>query len=52
VIAGEPKDDAYADKILLHLHRELYRFNKVQSADIEMIFCRMNKVMGINPDTS
>lgn len=50
VIDGQPKDGAYADKVLDHLHRELYRFNKIETSDVEMVFCRLNKVMGMSPD--
>jgi len=49
-IAAQPKRDDYANHVLGHLHMELFRANKLESADIEMIFCRLSKVMGMDPD--
>lgn len=50
VIAAAPKRDDYVNHVLGHLHMELYRFNKIETADIEMIFCRLSKIMGVDPD--
>ena len=50
VFEGEPARGTYQSGILDHLHGQLYRFNKLETADIEMIFCRLAKVMGVNPD--
>jgi hypothetical protein len=47
---GAPKNTDWTNQVLLHLHEELYRFNSVQTADIEMVFCRLSKVMGVTPD--
>jgi hypothetical protein len=50
VISAKPNNDEYTNKLLDHLHRELYRFNNIETADVEMIFCRMNS-MGITADS-
>ncbi len=50
VVAGAPKKGDYTHPILDHLHDELYRANSIETADIEMIFCRLVNVMGFNPD--
>lgn len=51
VLAAQPDRNAYTNPMLGHVHEELYRFNKVQAADVEMIFCRMIN-MGVSPDVS
>ena len=50
VLDAAPAKDTYAHPILDHLHDQLYRFNKKELADVEMIFCRMYKVMEFSPD--
>ncbi|NBQ52375.1 MAG: hypothetical protein EBU49_02175 [Proteobacteria bacterium] len=52
VIAAAPKRGDYTNAVLDHLHAELYRFNKIETADVEMIFCRLSKIMGVDPDLS
>ena len=52
VISAAPKRGDYTNAVLDHLHAELYRFNKIETADIEMIFCRLSKIMGVAPDLS
>ena len=52
VMKDQPKRGVYTHSILDHLHMELYRANKIETADVEMIFCRLINVMGIDPDTS
>jgi hypothetical protein len=49
---SQPKAGTYQDKVLEHLHDELWRFNALQTADIELIFCRLVNVMQFNPDLS
>lgn len=51
-VAGEPVIGAYANHALDHVHHQLYRFNKMESADIEMVFCQMVNRFGFNPDLS
>jgi len=50
VLDAQPGKDSYAHPILDHLHDQLYRFNKKELSDVEMIFCRMYKVMEFSPD--
>lgn len=49
-VAGEPARDTYLDDALDHVHRQLYRFNQMESADIEMVFCRLVNRLGMDPD--
>lgn len=51
-VTGEPDDGTYTNHMLNHVHRQLYRFNKMESADIELIFCKMVHGLGMNPDVS
>ena len=51
-VAAAPAVGTYTHPILDHLHSELYRFNKLQTADVELIFCRLVNVMGFDPDLS
>ena len=46
VIEAAPKANVYTNNLLQHIHEQLYRFNSIETADVEMIFCRMNQ-MGI-----
>ena len=48
--AAKPAKGTYADAVLDHLHEELYRFNSLATADVELIFCRLVTVMDFNPD--
>lgn len=50
ILDAKPKRGDYLNGVLDHLHMELYRANKIQSGDIEMIFCRLGKVLGVSPD--
>lgn len=50
VMASEPVPGTYTAPALDHIHRQLYRFNRVESADIELIFCRLVNHLGMNPD--
>ena len=52
VVSGAPKKGDYTDAVLDHLHDELYRANKIETSDTEMIFCRLTKVLGVVPDLS
>ncbi|MEI6398675.1 MAG: hypothetical protein WCO71_07890, partial [Pseudomonadota bacterium] len=52
VMKDQPKRGAYKEGVLDHLHMELYRANKIETADVEMIFCRLINVMGMDPDVS
>ena len=51
-VAGEPVLGTYANHVLDHVHQQLYRFNKMESSDIEMVFCQLVNRMGMNPDLS
>jgi hypothetical protein len=51
-IAAQPKREDYQNAVLGHLHMELFRANKLEAADVEMIFCRLSKIMGVDPDLS
>lgn len=50
VLSNAPKKDTYADAVLDHLHDEVYRFNNIATADIELIFCRLATIMEVAPD--
>ena len=50
VLDAEPPRDSYAEPILDHLHDQLYRFNNIETADVEMIFCRLTRIMGVDPN--
>lgn len=52
VVDGAPAKDTWAEPILDHLHDELYRFNKIQTADVELIFCRLTSILGVEPNLS
>ena len=51
-VAGEPAPGAYANHVLDVAHDQLYRFNRMESADIEMVFCNMVNRFEFNPDLS
>jgi len=48
--AAAPVKGSYADPVLDHFHFQLYRFNRLETADIELVFCRLTRVLGIDPD--
>lgn len=50
VFANVPTPGQFADPIVGHFHEQLYRFNKVETVDVEMIFCRLIYVLGFDPD--
>ena len=50
-IANEPAFGTYTNRVLDHIHKQFYRLNKMESADIELVFCRLSN-MGMNPDLS
>ena len=50
VIAATPANGTYTDGLLDHVHSQIYRLNSIQSADVEMVFCRLSTVMGVNPN--
>ncbi len=52
VIAAAPASGTYANNVLQHFHKELYRLNDIQPADIEMVFCRLINLMEVDPDLS
>lgn len=49
-ISAEPAVGTYANHVLDHIHGQFYRFNKMESADVEMVFCRLVNNLGMNPD--
>ena len=49
-VDGAPQSGKFHNGPLDHVHRQLYRFNKIETADVEMIFCRLDKVMGVDPN--
>jgi hypothetical protein len=49
-VSQEPLDGIYADTRLNQFHRQLFRFNKMESADIEMVFCYLVNRLGMDPD--
>ena len=51
-IGGEPAIGTYANHVLDHIHGQFYRFNKMESADVELVFCRLVNTLGMNPDLS
>ncbi|MGZ3727342.1 MAG: hypothetical protein ACXWQQ_16190 [Pseudobdellovibrio sp.] len=51
-VQGEPAPGTYINHALDHVHDQLYRFNKMESADIEMVFCQMINRFDFNPDLS
>ncbi|MBC7459063.1 MAG: hypothetical protein H7235_12335 [Bdellovibrionaceae bacterium] len=51
-VGNEPAFDTYANHVLDHIHKQFYRFNKMESADIELVFCRLSNTLGMNPDLS
>ena len=51
-VAAQPKREDYQNAVLGHLHMELFRANKLEASDVEMIFCRLSKIMGVDPDLS
>ncbi len=51
-VAAEPAFGAYTNRVLDHIHKQFYRFNKMESADVEMVFCRLVNNLDMNPDLS
>ncbi len=51
-VKAEPAFGTYANHVLDHIHGQFYRFNKMESADVEMVFCRLVNNLGMNPDLS
>jgi hypothetical protein len=47
---NEPTEANYADPILLHIHRQLFRFNRIETADVEMVFCHLIHSLKMSPD--
>ena len=50
VLDDAPAKNSYSNHLLDHLHRELYRLNNIQPADIEMIFCRLINILEVDPN--
>ncbi len=51
-VSAEPAVGTYVNHVLDHIHGQFYRFNKMESADVEMVFCRLINNLGMNPDLS
>lgn len=47
---GEPSEANYADAILLHIHRQLFHFNRIETADVEFVFCHLIHSLGMSPN--
>jgi hypothetical protein len=49
-VAGDPPLNTYAEPMLDHIHRALYRFNRIETSDIEMLFCHLVFRLGLDAD--
>jgi hypothetical protein len=42
--------ESYGNPAIGHFHEQMYRFNKIETSDVEMMFCRLARVLGVDPD--
>ncbi len=51
-VANAPANNAYLNPVLNQVHNQLYRFNTIETSDVEMILCQFVNQLGMNPDLS